>query len=67
MKISATLVAGYTSTLPGFMDIIAEKTNLPVQAATPWQHVEVALGDQTALAPISSQFAVAVGLAERLD
>lgn len=67
MKISATLISGYTSVLPGFQDAIAEKTNLPVQLATPWQHVVVQPADQAALASVSSQFAVAVGLAERLE
>lgn len=66
-KISATLVSGYTSVLPGFPNIIAEKTNLPTQNATPWQHVNVQPSDQTTLAPISAQFAVAVGLAERAE
>ena len=66
-QISATLVSGYTSTLPGFTEIIAEKTNLTTQVATPWQHVNVPVSEQATLAPISAQFAVAVGLAERSE
>ena len=66
-QISAALVSGYTSTLASFANIIAEKTNLTVQVATPWQHVNVPARDQATLAPISAQFAVAVGLAERLE
>lgn len=65
--ISSALVSGYTSVLPGFLDVIAEKTNLPAQMATPWQHVNVPVEAQPALAPVSSQFPVAVGLAERND
>lgn len=65
MAISATMVSGYTSTLPGFANIIADKTNLPTQIATPWQHVNVPVSEQSVLAPISAQFPVAVGLAER--
>ena len=67
MQIGAMLVSGYTASLTGFTDIMSEKTNLPVQLATPWQHVNLPMGDQTTLAPISSQFAVAVGLAERAE
>ena len=67
MQISATLVSGYTAMLPGFTDIIAQKTNLPAQIATPWQHVNVPAAAQATLAPISMQFAVAVGLAERAE
>ncbi|MDO4271580.1 MAG: type IV pilus assembly protein PilM [Candidatus Saccharibacteria bacterium] len=67
MQISATLISGYTSILPGFANIIANKTNLATQIATPWQHVNVPMGDQTNLAPISAQFAVVVGLAERME
>lgn len=67
LKIGSCLVSGYTSILPGFDSVIANKTNLPVQIATPWQHVVVSPADQTKLAPISAQFAVAVGLAERSE
>lgn len=67
LKIGSCLVSGYASTLAGFDQIIADKTNLPVQIATPWQHVVVQPADQAKLAPISAQFAVAVGLAERSE
>lgn len=63
--VGGTLVSGYTSVLRGFPDIIAATTNTQVQMATPWQHVNVPAAAQASLAPISSQLAVAVGLAER--
>lgn len=66
-NIGSALVSGYTSVLAGFPNIISEKVGLTAQVATPWQHVNVPSQDQATLAPISSQFAVAVGLAERLD
>lgn len=66
MGIGSTMVSGYTAVLPGFANIIATKTKLSVQIATPWQHVNVPPADQPRLAPVSAQFAVAVGLAERL-
>lgn len=65
-SIRATLISGYAAVLPGFADFTAQSLNMPVQLATPWQHVNVPATDQAALAPISAQFAVAVGLAERI-
>jgi len=64
--VGAVLVSGYAAMLPGFSEVISQHVSLPVQAATPWQHVNVSAEDQPKLAPISTQFAVAVGLAERL-
>ena len=64
--VGAILSSGYAAVLPGLIDTISQHTNLPGQAATPWQHVNVPASEQTKLVPISSQFAVAVGLAERL-
>jgi len=64
--VGAILSSGYAAILPGLIETITQRTNVPGQAATPWQHVNVPSGDQAKLAPISSQLAVAVGLAERL-
>jgi type IV pilus assembly protein PilM len=63
--VGAILSSGYAAVLPGLMDAISQRTGVPSQAATPWQHVNVPASEQAKLAPISSQFAVAVGLAER--
>lgn len=63
--VGAILVSGYGSVLPGFTDLISQRSGVAGQMATPWQHVNVPSGEQSSLAPISSQFAVAVGLAER--
>jgi type IV pilus assembly protein PilM len=63
--VGAILASGYAAVLPGLIDTISQRTSVPSQAATPWQHVNVPASEQSKLAPISSQFAVAVGLAER--
>jgi type IV pilus assembly protein PilM/plasmid segregation protein ParM len=63
--VGAILASGYAAILPGLIDTISGRTNVPAQVATPWQHVNVPASEQAKLAPISSQFAVAVGLAER--
>ncbi len=65
--LSTALLSGYAATIPGIGDYLSKKINLPVQVATPWQRVRVSSGDQATLQPISSQFAVAVGLAQRRE
>jgi type IV pilus assembly protein PilM len=66
VNVGAVLISGFAAVLPGFSDVISRSVNLTVQTATPWQHVNVPSSEQSKLAPISTQFAVAVGLAERL-
>lgn len=63
--VGAILSSGYAAILPGLIDAISQRTSVPGQVATPWQHVNVPADQQTKLAPISSQMAVVVGLAER--
>jgi type IV pilus assembly protein PilM len=63
--VSGILVSGYSAVIPGFIDVLTQHTNIAGQMATPWQHVNVPVAEQEKLAPLSSQFAVAVGLAER--
>ena len=41
------------------------KTGVQSIAADPWQRVQVSQSDQQQLAPIASEFAIAVGLAQR--
>jgi len=64
--VGAILTSGYAAILPGLIDTISQRTGVPGQVATPWQHVNVPADQQAKLASVSSQFAVAVGLAERL-
>ncbi len=63
--IGALLVSGYGATMPGFVESMSQHTGIAGQMATPWQHVSVPQADQQKLGPMSSQFGVAVGLAER--
>lgn len=65
VPIDSSLLAGYASTIPGFSQYIAAKIGVPSQLATPWQRVRVSPQDQAALQPISSQFGVVVGLAQK--
>lgn len=65
-SVGAILTSGYALTIPGLANDISDKSGVAVQAATPWQHVNVPAEMQAGLVPISSEFGVAVGLAERL-
>lgn len=63
--IGGILLAGYASAIPKFGEYITAKTNVPSVQANPWQKVRVAQGDQQQLAAVASEFATAVGLAQR--
>lgn len=65
VPVDSMLLSGYASTIPAMSDYLSSKVGVPAQLATPWQRVRVSGGDQTALQPISAQFAVVVGLAQK--
>lgn len=65
--LSTALLSDYAATIPGIGEYLSKKISLPTQVATPWQRVRVSSNDQAALQSISSQFAVAVGLAQRRE
>jgi Tfp pilus assembly PilM family ATPase len=59
------LLSGYGSVIPKFGEYVTAKTGVNSTQANPWQKVRVGQGDQQQLAAISTEFAVAVGLAQR--
>jgi type IV pilus assembly protein PilM len=63
--VGGILLSGYASIVPKFGDYVTAKTGVPAALANPWQKVRVPQGDQQQLAAISTEFAVAVGLAQR--
>lgn len=63
--VGGIFLAGYASVVPKFGDYISAKTNTPFQMANPWQKVQVSPSDQQQLGAIATEFATAVGLAER--
>ena len=65
--VAEILLSGYATTIPGFGAYVSQKVGLPTKMATPWQYVRVPQADQAALQDIASQFAVAVGLAQKGD
>lgn len=62
--VAMLMMVGYASTVPQFGEYITSKTSIASQVGNPWQKVSTPLSDQK-LAAVASEFATAVGLAER--
>lgn len=65
-KIEKIIVTGGASVIPEFPLYIANKFNLNVEIGNAWRGVSYSQDRQNELLAISNQFAVAVGLAERV-
>ncbi len=63
--VGGILLSGYASVVPKFGDYVTAKTGVQSTQANPWQKVRVSQGDQQQLATIASEFATAIGLAQR--
>jgi len=66
-KIEKILVTGGASTLPEFPLTIADKFGISVEIGNSWRNASFPGSKQNELLAISSKFAVAVGLAERME
>lgn len=64
LTVGNILLVGYASTIPQLDQYFSTKVGIPATAANPWSKVAVPTGDQQ-FATIASEFAVAVGLAQR--
>lgn len=65
IPVAGILLSGYASVVPMFGEYVTAKTSVQAAAANPWQKVRVAQNDQQQLAAVASEFAAAVGLAQR--
>ena len=65
IPVAGILLSGYASVMPMFGEYVTAKTSVQASVANPWQKVRVAQNDQQQLAAIASEFAAAVGLAQR--
>jgi type IV pilus assembly protein PilM len=63
--ISGVLLSGFAGTIPLFSEYVNSKVNIACATGNPWQSVHVSQGDQQRLAPVSSEFATVIGLAQR--
>lgn len=65
IPVAGILLSGYASVTPMFGEYVTAKTSVQASIANPWQKVRIAQADQQQLAAIASEFAAAVGLAQR--
>lgn len=63
--VSGILLSGFGSVIPQLDSYVMNKAGIQSIVADPWQRVQVSQADQQQLAPIASEFAIAVGLAQR--
>ena len=64
-KVGGIVLSGYASMIPLFSEFIEAKTSIPTVKGNPWQLVRTTPEQQRVLAPVASEFAVAIGLSER--
>ncbi len=65
-QISSIVIAGGTARVPGLVELLSERLEVPVQIVNPFNHVTIAHGvDRAVLDREGSAFAIAVGLGVR--
>lgn len=65
--VGGILLAGYGAVVPGFAEYVSSKTGVASSMANPWQKVRVTQADQQQLTTVASEFASAIGLAQRVN
>lgn len=63
--VGGIMLSGYGSVVPGFSEYVSGKTGIQSSLANPWQRVRVAQSDQQQLTTVATEFAAAIGLAQR--
>ena len=64
-QVGGIILSGFAGVIPFIAEYMEVKTNIPTIQGNPWQYVRVTPEQQQALLPVASEFAVAIGLAER--
>ena len=64
-RIGGIVLSSYAGMIPLFPEYIEAKTGVPTMKGNPWQFVRITAEQQRALASVSSEFSVAIGLSER--
>ena len=67
IKVGGIVLSGFAGTIPFMSEYIEAKTGVSTMQGNPWQLVRVTPEQQQALAQVASEFAVAIGLAERAN
>ena len=65
VKVGGIILSGFAEIIPFIAEYIEAKTDVPTMQGNPWQMVRVSPEQQSALINVASEFAVAIGLAER--
>lgn len=65
VPIGGVVLSGYAAIIPHLNEYVAAKTGIATSSGNPFQHVTVPPKYQQQLASVATEFAVAVGLAER--
>lgn len=65
IPVNGIFLSGFAAAIPQMDGYVSTKTGVPTALANPWQRVNMSQADQQQLAPIASEFATAVGLAQR--
>lgn len=63
--VGGIILSGYASIVPQIAEYITAKTGIGCSIGNPWQNVTVDQSDQAQLAPVASEFATVIGLAQR--
>lgn len=64
-KVGGIVLSSYGEVIPLFPEYIEAKTGVATMRGNPWQFVRASSSQQRALANVSNEFAVAIGLSER--
>ena len=67
LKVGGIILSGFAGAIPFMSEYIEAKTGVSTAQGNPWQLVRVTPQQQQALAQVASEFAVAIGLAERTN
>ncbi|MCL1839829.1 pilus assembly protein PilM [Candidatus Saccharibacteria bacterium] len=67
IKVGGIILSGFAGTIPFMSEYIEAKTSVSTSQGNPWQLVRVTADQQQALSQVASEFAVAIGLAERMN
>ncbi len=63
--VQEVFIGGYGAAIPLFSEYVKQKTSIQTTLANPWQKVQMSPADKDKLAPVATQFGVALGLAQR--
>ena len=67
VKVGGIILSGFAGVIPFIAEYIEAKTSVSTIQGNPWQLVRVTPEQQQALSQVAAEFAVAIGLAERMN